>query len=240
MRTMLMVALVFAGHISWAQTETKEFDAKTIRSLELENIKGTVKIEGGHEDKLVVTSEKVDFTKSCALEFKQKGSDLDIKIHRKGVFKKSDCTTNFTILVPKVISLDIKNGSGDISVTGTKGEIDFKIGAGHLTVDADVHELEGSSGSGEITVKSLSGDVDLKMGSGSAKITYAAVPASGKFDLKSGSGTVELTMPADAKFTTSFISPAGKMTNEVGETAGSKFKVSVKSGAASLHIKKAL
>nr|BFD61073.1 hypothetical protein CKG001_31800 [Bdellovibrio sp. CKG001]BFD64488.1 hypothetical protein BdHM001_31690 [Bdellovibrio sp. HM001] len=240
MRTMLMMALLLAGSVAGAQTETKDFDAKLIRSLELENIKGSVKIEGGHEDKLVVTTEKIDFTKSCALEFKQKGSDLDIKVHRKGAFKKSDCTTNFTILVPKVIDLEIKNGAGDVTIVGTKGDVDFKIGGGHLSIDSDVHELEGSSGRGEITVKSLAGNVDLKMGSGTAKITYAVVPVSGKFDLKSGSGLVELTMPADAKFTTSFISPAGKLTNEIGETSDSKFKVSVKSGAGSLHIKKAL
>lgn len=78
------------------------------------------------------------------------------------------------------------------------------------------------------------------MGSGTAKITYLTVPEIGKFDLKSGSGLVELTMPANAKIQTNFVSFGGKMTNEIGDTKDAKFKVSVKSGAGNLHIKKAL
>ncbi|WP_232468972.1 DUF4097 family beta strand repeat-containing protein [Bdellovibrio bacteriovorus] len=240
MKFAALLALFISPLALAAETEVKEFDAKTIHSFDIENLNGNIKIEGGHEEKIVITAEKTDFTKSCRLEIKQKGADLDVKVSRKGVFKKSDCTTHFTVLLPKVIELELKSGSGNIAITGTKGDIDFKIGNGQVTIDADVHELDGSAGNADINVKSLTGKTELKMGSGTVKAAYAALPATGEFEIKSGSGNVELTLPADAKIQTSFISVGGKMTNEVGDTPNAGFKVKLKSGAANLHIKKAL
>lgn len=230
---------LFCCQVTFAQTEIKEFDAKTVHSFGLENLNGNVKIQGGNEEKVVITADKTEFTKSCRLEFKQKGTELDVKVSRKGVFKKSECTVNFTVLLPKVVELDIETGSGNITIAGTKGDVDFKLGSGKIVIDSDIHELDGAGGSIEAELKSLSGKTEIKLGSGSVKAAYAALPVNGAFELKSGSGNVTLTLPADAKIQTDFLSVGGKLTNEIGDTKDAGFKVKVVSGAANLHIVKA-
>lgn len=231
--------ILIGAVVAQASTEVKEYDSKIVHSFEIESVSGDIRIEGGHEEKARIEVTHRDFDKSCRIEYKHKGTELNVKVRRTGGFKRSDCKADFVVHLPKVVNLEIKAGSGAVTVTGTKGEIDFKIGSGDLNIDADVHELEGSGGSAKVTVKSLSGPGDIKMGAGMLDVTYASLPTTGKFSVTAGSSKVNLTLPAEAKFSTKFVSFGGKMNSEFPETPEAGFKVQVTSGSSSLNIKKA-
>ena len=135
--------------------------------------------------------------------------------------------------------MELKNGSGDVDVEGTNGPIEFKLGSGDVRVSGQVTELDGSNGSGNINVSGLAGSVNLKMGSGDIKLEYPTPPDRGSVKIKNGSGDTTIIFPEGSVILTDLTTGSGRIFNEIGDTAGAPFKVSVKSGSGKLSVRKA-
>lgn len=234
----LVTSVSLASFAHAATSETKEFDSKVIREVEIENNYGDIKIIGGSEIKTIVTIEKVQFGPKCKLEIAERGGKLSIDVDEKGVFTRANCNVNLTLAVPKTVDLDIENGSGSINVMGTSGQIDYKIGSGEVNIDASIVKLEGKAGSGSAKIKGLLGEADLKSGSGDFDLVYTAVPTTGELEIKSGSGNTKVSMPAASKLALSSLTGSGTTTNELGDTKDASFKVSFRAGSGNLSIVK--
>lgn len=60
----------------------------------------------------------------------------------------------------------------------------------------------------------------------------------GELDIKTGSASAEIVLPKTAKVRTSFTAGSGELTNEIGDSPDSKFKISMMAGSGNLHIKR--
>lgn len=49
---------------------------------------------------------------------------------KEGWFNSGECRVDFDTKVPKLISLKLRSGSGNLLVSGTKGKIDYELGSG--------------------------------------------------------------------------------------------------------------
>lgn len=220
-----------------AKTLTKEFDAKYVKSLEIENMQGKINITGVTTAKTIIVAEQQKFPEDCHMEISQAGTEIKIQVEQKS-FMRNDCTVNFTISVPVAVKLGIKQGSGNITILNTQGEIAYKIGSGDMSIDAEVTKVDGKMGSGTTTVKGLQGEAHFFAGSGAHKITYAKTPTNGELEIKTGTGNAELTLPADTKFQLDYKIGSGKVMNEVGESKKANFKVIYRAGSGNLNILK--
>lgn len=220
-----------------AKTETKEFDAKYVKSLDVENMDGAINITGVAADKAIVVAEQEKFPADCRLEISQEGTEVKVKVDQKNFLRK-DCIVNFTINLPVNVKLNVKQGNGNLTILNTKGAIDYKLGTGDVSIDAEVVKVDGKIGSGTTTVKGLLGDAHFFAGSGTHKITYAKVPAKGEIDIKTGTGNADITLPADTKFQLDSRMGSGKVTNDIGENKSAKFKVIFRAGSGNLNILK--
>ncbi len=217
--------------------ETKEFDLKGITKVEINNTSGNVKVKGVESGKVTVVADKKKFGESCTLTMNKTGEVLLIDVKKSGFFG-ADCHVDFDIQAPKSAALDVESGSGDLSVTGMQGDLVFVLGSGIVNVDAVVKKLNGKIGSGNITINGLTAGGQLTAGSGNIAISYNLPPQNGELDIKSGSGNTEIKMPRNSKLHASFFAGSGQLTNEVGDTPQSPFKISMKTGSGNLHIKK--
>lgn len=233
----LIVTIILLGLSSLASAESKEFDLAGISEVEVDNGSGDISITAVHSGKATVTATKRQFGEHCKLTIEKKGRTLFVGVEKAGVFK-DDCEVDFDITAPKTAMLDLDSGSGDIKVKGTSGDLNFNIGSGDLDVDADVKKLEGKTGSGDVSIKGLTAGGTLKTGSGEINLVYDVAPALGELDIKTGSGGAEIIFPKNATIRTSFMAGSGELINELGDTPNSKFKISMKAGSGSLHIKK--
>ncbi len=220
-----------------AKTETKEFDAKYVKSFEIENMQGVINITGVTADKAIVVADQEKFPADCRMEILQEGTEVKVKVDQKSFLRK-DCIVNFTISLPVNVKLDIKQGNGNLTIINTKGSIDYKVGIGDVSIDSDILKIDGKIGSGTTTVKGMQGDAHFFAGSGSHKLTYSKIPAKGEIEIKTGSGGADLTLPADTKFELDYKIGSGKVTNEVGESKKAKFKVIFRAGSGNLNILK--
>jgi len=235
--TVVTVLILLAPSVSWTDTVSKEFDVDTLQAVSVINTSGNVEITVSNSDKATVTARKIRFPEGCQLIIEQSGGKLLIETVEPGGWGKS-CRVDFDIRVREAVSLNIKNGSGDLDVDGIQGELEFKLGSGDVKVAATVTDLDGTSGSGDIKVSGLTGNVKLKTGSGDIDLSYASPPRPGKLKVNSGSGDITIYIPEGSSILTDLSTGSGMIYNEIGDSSGAPFKIIMKSGSGDLSIKK--
>ena len=233
----LTLSMIAMSATSLANTETKEFDLAGISKVEVNNESGNITITATENTKASITSTKKQFGEHCKLTIDKKGTTLFAEVEKTGVFKQS-CEVDFNISVPKNTVLDLDSGAGDIKVTGTSGDLSFNVGSGKVNVEAEVKKLEGKTGSGNVSISGLTAGGSVKTGSGKIYLVYFVAPTLGELDIKTGSGGADITLPQSSKIRTSFTAGSGEMTNEIGDSPNSKFKITMMAGSGNLHIKK--
>jgi predicted membrane protein len=237
-KKLILSLTLSAAASSQAAVEKMEFPAKELNHLSVKNIVGEVEITVSKDDKAYVQVEKVTFKKGCSLETAAAAGTLKVKIDKEDSVDSDDCKVNFKIQVPKKIAMNLKYGAGNMTVKGTSGEVTIKSGAGNTKIDAEVTKLNAKTGAGNLEIKGLTGDASIKTGAGNITATYSKAPAKGNFKVKSGVGNVTVFLPETAKVNAEYKSAVGRLTNEFATTTEGAFKVSVKSAAGTLNLKK--
>ena len=238
MRLIPCALLLLATSAAFAKTESKDFDAKYVKSFVIENMQGDISITGVTTPRALVVADEVKFPEDCILDVKQEGTEITAKVDQKSFMRKGDCKVNFTISVPPNTNLEIKLGSGNLTILNAQGKIQYKVGNGDVNVDGDIADIDGKIGSGKTTVSGLKGKASFFAGSGTHKITYAKVPSKGELEIKTGAGATDVLLPADSKFALDAKIGAGSVHNEIGETKSAKFKITYKAGTGDLNINK--
>lgn len=175
-----------------------------IKKISLESTSGDIKIEKENTPNKIFVSSDSSKGKdtSCTVEVDEKSSELKISV--KG--KKNDCKTDFSLKVPQNVELDIKLGAGDILIDKVGSKIDFKSGAGDVSLtDSQVSEVEG------------------KLGAGDIKIEYSAeisnLKNKRKIELKLGAGDIKIVAPKDILVKHSGKNGWGNINNELKDVS---------------------
>jgi DUF4097 and DUF4098 domain-containing protein YvlB len=140
--------------------------------------------------------------------------------------------TRFEVSVPVGVHVIVRAMSGDISVRGTRGEVEAHAQSGDIEVEDVMSRLDVNTLSGSIDARSVSGDVEIGTTSGDVKI----VELRGNVEIGTVSGEIELrgvtsklvrakTTSGDVTFD-GLIDPAGR------------YDLSTHSGDVRLHVQK--
>ena len=237
MRLLLLAAACVLMPVLAHAAETKTFEGTGLKALVLQNSAGRVRIDGTDEGTAVVTARKIVFGDRCRLTMERSGSRLEVVVEKIG-FASGSCRVDFDIRLPRAISLDLRSGSGDMDVRGTRGAVEFKLGSGNIEVDADIRRLDGKTGSGDVTVSGLTGDAEVKTGSGKVTLAYTKVPAQGRLDVTTGSGDINLYLPEGTPIRTKFKTGSGEVFNELGDSLDAGFRIDATAGSGGLTIRK--
>lgn len=243
MKKIMTVALLgLFSAMALAAKESKDFDAKNVKVLNVKNSSGEIRISVSADAKAYVVADKIKFEKACELQSKTFGDELIVNVETGSFFgswfQSGDCKVNLEIKVPRLITVNVKSGSGDVEVLGTTGAVDVSLGSGNIAIIADVSRLTAKVGSGSVKIQGLSGDANVKTGSGDVSLTYKSTPTKGDVDLKTGSGDAIVFVPVGTKLLSDFKAGSGKLYNEMGDTSEAGFKISMRAGSGDLSIKK--
>ena len=96
--------------------------------------------------------------------------------------------TNFEVSVPYGVRVVARTQSGDISVRGTRGEVEAHAQSGDVHVEDVTTRLDVVTISGEVTAASVTGDVEINTVSGDVRMTDLR----GNADINTVSGDIEL------------------------------------------------
>ena len=100
-----------------------------------------------------------------------------------------DVSVEYEISVPADTIIRTRSGSGDQTLSGTRGNIDLHAGSGDLRLDQITGELRVETGSGNVRAQSITGP--LRGSTGSGDIEVAEIGA-GDVDLRTGSGNISV------------------------------------------------
>jgi hypothetical protein len=152
---------VFLGQEEFVYEETEEIAPPFPQSLRIMNAHGQVEVQGSEQEIISVTFQKQIFRRNqtradevadeLRMVIEKNGPNIQISTNR-GEFRKRRFRTNFKVVVPKEITVYVKNSYGEVRV----------YQAGETEIDNPSGRVYASDISGNLTVKNSYKDVEIE------------------------------------------------------------------------------
>ncbi len=257
--SVLIIAGVAAIATNWRvvtiPVPTRTFQIMEHARLVINNGAGTVVIRRGEESAVSVTATKrasgigID-AERMQIDYNQTDDTLDISSCMSwSIFQFGLRTVDLEITVPSSCDVQLKNGSGRVTVQGTSGEIRVRTGSGRVYA----YDLQGliamKTGSGRIEASNLQGLIDLRTGSsclilenvrgqltaqtGSGRIEVSQAALSGESSLKTGSSSITFDGSLDALGSYKFHTGSGGINLRL--PANAAFSLNARTGSGGVH-----
>lgn len=234
---LVMILLFSRGVTAGESTIVKKIKVEPTSDVRIINQSGKIVLLGSEVDEITAKLTKIDFDDSCEFNVSQSSSKAEIKVSKDG-FWNPRCHADLWIELPRSSKVSVKNGSGEVEITGLDGTVDFVVGSGDLRIlSSTIRSLEGKSGSGSVQVHGLQGNSNLVSGSGSISLDYSIVPKNAEVRIKSGSGDATVMLPPNTTVMADFKAGSGRLKNPFGLSSPANVKVSMRSGSGDLTLK---
>ena len=181
--------LMFAGQLSAGQKVDKTLDVDDDGVVQIENIRGIVRIEGWNKGEVSVEGELDDMAEELKFETNGRVTTIIVKMPKGRVNRGKG--SDLTIKVPNQSSVEFEGVSTDVMADDVKGGIDLATVSG----DIDVSDIET-----RVSIKTVSGDLTVKNGSGNANLNTVSGDIVANLDSReveaavvSGDVTLDLT-----------------------------------------------
>lgn len=207
---LLLTPFISSAHEN-EQVEEKilKLSIGSIKQFEIEAGAGSIKLIGNDSDEIVVTAKITkgsDTDYELSLEEKRGRAYLIAKNDANYFNKQHHFRIDLEISVPSILTIDLTDGSGDISIRNmlsnvkikdgsgsihvqeTKGSVEIKDGSGDIRLSNVGGKVEINDGSGSITTKNLSDDLDISDGSGDINVEQVT----GSVVIHDGSGSINV------------------------------------------------
>jgi DUF4097 and DUF4098 domain-containing protein YvlB len=138
--------------------------------------------------------------------------------------------TRFEVMVPLGARVIAKSQSGDISISGTHGEVSVTAQSGDVAIDDVNGRLEVRSFSGEVTANNITGSVDISTQSGDLKLTDVR----GDIEVSNTSGDITLR-GVTAKLVRAKTTSGDVIFNGIVDPSG-RYELASHSGDVELHV----
>ena len=140
-----------------------------------------------------------------------------------------NCSRDFHVTAPGGLPLNVSGSSGDLDVSGFRGQVTLSDGSGNLSTSRLAGTISLSSGSGDITASGLTGgrvrvtngsgniDVDglavtnVVGGENSGDITLTFARAPRRVSVENGSGNITLVLPRGPSYQVDARSSSGQV-----------------------------
>lgn len=180
-----------------AQSLKKSYDG--VEFLDISTVTGDITIKKGATKEIKVDGEWDE--DEVRVRVSHTGKSLTIKEKSKDNNTDSNAS-NWVIIVPDGLNLDVNSGTGSLEITGMEGDLEANSGTGDIKIADMEGRFDVNSGTGEIEIRNTTGKFDLNSGTNDVLVYNA----SGKFNANSGTG--------DVKFKT--VNPTGNSTLNSG------------------------
>jgi DUF4097 and DUF4098 domain-containing protein YvlB len=183
------------------QTEkiTKSFKVGKTGSLDLNNFSGDVTVTGDAGEEIII--EAIKRVRAKTAEEAKAGLDaIQVNIAERGgrVEVRTDYArrdirgaVDYTITVPSGAAVLVRTMSGDVNVTGVKGELRADSISGDVTVTGAGQSVRAKTMSGDVAVNDVTSDGDVAFSSMSGNVTARNIKAK-LIEVNSTSGDLNL------------------------------------------------
>lgn len=175
-------------------------------NTDTENTAGDITIVGGAGDEIVIKLHKTAWAATQAdaeaelaaikVSVTQNGDAVTVEVERPRsvgfVNQNRADTVDFIITVPNETAVTATTSFGDVSLSGTAGEVNLKTSFGDVSVkDVQGGAVEARTDFGEVSLEDVTADRDVDAHSSSGRVRLENVEAEGKVNLTTDFGGVE-------------------------------------------------
>jgi hypothetical protein len=187
-----------SGPCRYEAERSVKLDASASGRLRLDAGAGELKVvgvEGLGEVRAVgrACASNEDDLDALQVSLEDRGGELALETHypdhsSMGWRGEHYARIDLTVEVPRGMSVDVDDSSGDLSVSGT-GELNIDDSSGSLTVQDVIGSVRVDDSSGDIEVSGVKGDVEIEDGSGGIDVR----DVQGSVRLDDGSGGIDVS-----------------------------------------------
>jgi DUF4097 and DUF4098 domain-containing protein YvlB len=196
LKSWILFALVLP--VAQAEIATMKYPGENHTGLRIHNSFGDVRVAPSPKNEIVIVADKKKWGSRCKLNINANTKQLDVEINDQAWVMDNECRVDLLVSVPEKMPIELRTGSGNVSVTGTRGDLDVKVGSGKIIIQSELKTLSALTASGDITFKGLAesskittgyGDIDLQMNN----------RAAGRILVQSAKGDVLIGLPQGSK-----------------------------------------
>jgi len=232
----VVFAVLITAALASAQDFQKNYALPSGGHVSIKNVSGDVKVTGYNIGSIQVVATKVGRDRDLVqIEDLSAGDKINIHV-RYPEHCNCDASVNFDVRVPSGVDYaydGLSSVSGNVDVTGVRGQIRASSVSGNVTVSNAVGIVNASSVSGNVEAEmtSLEGTGELKFSSVSGNVDVKA-PANSNAEVRmsSVSGTLNTDFPIEIQ--SANYGPGQSARGRVG-TGGNNLHISTVSGKAS-------
>jgi Putative adhesin len=183
--TLFVVGVAAPQQLAAQSEKTKSF--KGIKSIRMTTSSGDCKIQRSADTGVTVALRTTDdYDKNVEVTMEQEGDQLVIKetYHHRNTHGSA----NWTLTIPEGLKIKFHTGSGNITITDLKMDLDAVTGSGDLEFSKVSGQIEATTGSGDLTLQDSNGEIEVTIGSGSAVVQNTQ----GNIKLTCGSGNIRV------------------------------------------------
>lgn len=185
--TMLLAATALCGLAVPAEAQrTVERSAAAAADgvVEIENIAGSIRIEGWHQDQVAMTAQLGRNVEDVDFETSDNRTRIRVVYPRRG----NSGGTELTVRVPARSRLKVSGVSAGVRIQGVSGAIDATSVSGDVVVTGQPRSLNAQSVSGDVVLRGGSSTVRAASVSGDVELQGAA----GHVEAETTSGNIEI------------------------------------------------
>lgn len=189
------------GGVEQVERTTKTLKIGATGQLALSNISGDIVITAGGRDGVTLEAVKRGRGRSdaeakqqldlVAVEITERAGRAEVRARYKEGERHINVSVDYTVTAPAGTVVTVRSVSGDIKVSGIKGELDIETVSGDVTLDAVGQLGRAKSVSGDVSIAGAEVDGTLDASSVSGDVMARAVKAR-RIEFETVSGDVEL------------------------------------------------
>jgi putative adhesin len=134
-----------------------------------------------------------------------------------------------TIRVPAEYNVDFKTGAGNVTISDLSGFVEGKTGAGNITIGEINGDVEVLSGSGNVEVEAVTGSLEVLSGAGNIRLGFVG----GEVEATTGAGEITARITDQLTEDVSLQTGAGDVTVYMGDDIGVDVDARASVGSAS-------
>lgn len=193
--TLISAALLSAQAFAWnnemrlQDTKQLTLDAQSLSVLNVEAGSGFLHIVGSNTDTVTVKAEiyQDEAHDNYCLTLDKSGNSARLTANNCDSNNNQPTRIDLTVSIPKTFTLDITDGSGDISIENA-ATTKINDGSGAIKINNISGQLTIEDGSGAITASNITDNVNIHDGSGSIELANTQ----GDVIIHDGSGSIDV------------------------------------------------
>lgn len=193
---LLLPVVVLADDCAYQETLAFSLPAEAVERMDITAGAGTLEVIGDsadgqiHVQAMVCTSRKSGLV-GMGVEHALRGGTQHIETripeNQTTFWTSHYARIDLSVRLPAGLPVQIKDGSGDLSVSGT-GALVLRDGSGSVSIDSVAGNVAVRDGSGDLSIANITGNVDVTDGSGALNIAEV----DGNVDISDGSGSIDV------------------------------------------------